>query len=200
MHLQAKLLSVVQQSSVSRVGSSESVPVDFRLISATNKDIQQEIAAGNFRQDLLYRINTVEIWVPPLRERKTDIPVLINHYLNVYLSKYNKPGLTVSREALEELMNYSWPGNIRELRHAVERAVILSERNTLGLTDFIPASHLKFQDPQESPGSSRIKDAEKKVIMDALQNHAGNQSMAAKSLGIGRTTLYRKMKKYNIFQ
>jgi two-component system, NtrC family, response regulator HydG len=200
LHLQAKLLSVLQQSSVSRVGSSETVPVNFRLISATNKDIQQEVAAGNFRQDLLYRINTVEITVPPLRERKKDIPLLINYYMAFYMSKYQKSGLSVSQETHEALMNYIWPGNIRELRHAVERAVILSERNILGLTDFIPASHLKFQDPQGSPDSARMEDLEKKAIMDALQNHAGNQSMAARSLGIGRTTLYRKMKKYNIIQ
>jgi len=198
LHLQAKLLSVLQNKTINRLGSAELIPINIRLICATNKNLESEIDQGNFRQDLLYRINTVEIVVPPLRYRKQDIPLLINHFLAIYSAKYHKRQLRITEDTYDALMNFVWPGNIRELKHAVERAVILAENRNLGITDFIPASHFKMVESKNLLDSVKMEDVEKKTILEALDNNEGNQSLAAKALGIGRTTLYRKMKKYDI--
>ncbi|MEQ8241476.1 MAG: sigma-54 dependent transcriptional regulator [Cyclobacteriaceae bacterium] len=193
--MQMKLLSVLQNRWLNRVGSSRSVPFDIRLISATNRPINDMVAASTFRQDLLYRINTVELELPPLRERREDIPLLVGHYLTVYSEKYNKQGMTVDERAFKKLGLYPWPGNIRELQHAVERAVIMSEGNKINAENILPAS--KRVAPKTS-NSVKVEDVEKNAIQRAIEMCGGNLSQAAEELGIGRTTLYRKMKKYGL--
>ena len=194
--LQAKLLSVIQSKSFNKVGSSEIFPVDVRLICATNQDLYEAVEMNQFRQDLLYRINTIEIVVPPLRDRKSDIPLLIDYFLKILTKKYQKKDLRVQPDVYENLKNYPWPGNIRELRHAVERAIIMAEGKVLQTNGFITASNLKHR---EGPiDSVHMHDVEKHVILEALRKSKGNLTQAATELGIGRTTLYRKMKKYQI--
>ncbi len=192
--MQVKLLTVLQNKTVNRVGSSKLYPFDVRVVSATNQPLMDMVADGSFRLDLLYRINTVEIELPPLRERKEDIPLLIEHYLSVYASKYQKLGMRIDPSVLKQLMAYPWPGNIRELQHAVERAVIMSSERTLKSGDFLmpKVSH--------SPGvnSLKVEDVEKEAIRKAIERFEGNLSKASEELGIGRTTLYRKMKKYGL--
>ena len=194
--LQAKLLSVIQNKSFNRVGSNEILPVDVRLICATNKNLYQEVEQNQFRQDLLYRINTIEILVPSLRNRKPDIPLLINHFLEIFIKKYQKGKFRVNPEVFESLTEYPWPGNIRELRHAVERAVIMAEGADLKTSDFITASNIKHSSSKYQ--SVHMDDVEKQAIQEALKKNKGNFTMAAAELGIGRTTLYRKMKKYHL--
>jgi DNA-binding NtrC family response regulator len=198
LSVQAKLLTAIQTRQIHRIGSAKPMDVDARLICATNRDLYRAVEEGEFRQDLLYRINTVEIKVPPLRERPGDIPLLINHYLGGYKKKYEKHKLKILDDTMEALMNYRWPGNIRELRHAAERAVILCESEVLKTTDFLPK-------PEQSTSQMLLKDevyemneVEKNAIQNALKLNKGNISLAARQLGIGRTTLYRKMKKYQL--
>lgn len=197
LNLQAKLLTAIQSKQISRVGSSEMIPVNIRLICATNKDIYKEVEKGDFRQDLLYRINTVEIKVPPLRERVQDIPLLVEYYFGIYKRKYEKPGLSISKNSLNELKDYPWPGNIRELRHAVERAVIMATNDTLTIRDFLITNISESRKKIEKAPIS-ITEMEKQIIKRALDKHKGNLSRAADELGMGRTTLYRKLKKYGI--
>ncbi len=192
--MQVKLLSVLQNSTVCRVGSSKVVPFDVRVVSATNMPIYDMINSGEFRQDLLYRINTVEIEIPALRERKEDILTLANHFLDQYTGKYQKPGMTIDPKAVRQLETYPWPGNIRELQHAIERAVIMSRSRLLTANDFLMPK--KVVTPKES--SLKVEDVEKNTIQQAISKHEGNLSKASEELGIGRTTLYRKMKKYGI--
>jgi transcriptional regulator with PAS, ATPase and Fis domain len=196
LNLQAKLLSVIQSKTVHMVGSSEPVQIDTRLICATNKILDKEYKKGSFRQDLLYRINTVEINLPPLRKRPQDIPGLIRHFLNIYSKKYNKENISISFETIEGLMDYQWPGNIRELRHAVERAVIMCREKDYQVEDFLPGR----SDPllSEEDDSITMTDIEKIAIRNALLKNPGNLSKAAEELGIGRTTLYRKIKKFRL--
>jgi len=196
--LQSKLLSVIQKKQITRVGSNREIPVDFRLICATNSPILELAARNEFREDLLYRINTVAINLPPLRERKEDIPLLAEHFLKIYQRKYNKRPSRISKETLASLKQYSWPGNIRELQHAIERAVILSDGSTLRPSDF----NLLFtrSDHNYSTPVSSIKDIEKETIRKALKTFNGNISKVANELGFGRSTLYRKMKKYGLHQ
>jgi DNA-binding NtrC family response regulator len=197
LNMQAKLLTVIQSKQIHRVGSSTKIDLDIRWICATNKDLYHAVDEGDFRQDLLYRINTVEITVPPLRQREKDIPFLIIHFLNQFSSKYKKPGLVIGEKELSKLIAYPWPGNVRELQHAVERAVILSEASTLEATDFVAKSNQNDSGTKKSE-SLDIRSVEKIAIMNALDKTQGNLSNAAKELGMGRTTLYRKMKKYNL--
>ena len=192
--MQAKLLSVLQNRVVSRVGSNKEIPFDTRLICATNMPIDEMVNSGDFRQDLLYRINTVELAIPPLRKRKDDIPALANHYLSVYGKKYMKQNLSISEEALEAMQNYQWPGNIRELQHALERAVIMGGGLVLTLDDLLLPKQKSYV-PQDS---LKVTDMEQRAIHEALEKAGNNLSKAAEELGIGRTTLYRKMKKYEI--
>ena len=194
--LQAKLLSVIQKKQITRVGSNKEIPVDFRLICATNSEIFELAARKEFREDLLYRINTVTVNLPPLRERKEDIQLLAEHFLRIYQHKYNKKPSRISKEAIASLKQYSWPGNIRELQHTIERAVILSDGSTLRPSDFNQL-FTKIDHHYAIPVSS-IKDIEKDTIRKALNTFNGNMSKVANELGFGRSTLYRKMKKYGL--
>lgn len=194
LNLQSKLLTVLQTRSVVPVGSSQEIPMDIRLISATNKNIQQMIVENQFRQDLLYRMNTIQIHIPSLRERIEDIEPLALHFLGIYARKYGKEDLTLSPDALAKLKNYFWPGNIRELQHAVEKAVILTESDKLISKDF-------FFGAEESASFTQVEtleDMEKKMIISALKKNNQNQSAAAAQLGITRQTLYNKIRKYGI--
>ncbi len=189
---QAKLLSAIQNKTVVRVGSNKPVSVDIRLLSATNCNLNQMIADGLFREDLLYRINTIRIEVPPLREREGDILLLVDFYLNKFAAKYGKPGLRVNQSAQEKLMAYNWPGNIRELVHTIERAVILSEGSILKSGDFL--LHTQPVLPAET-GPDTLEEMELLMIRRALEQHEGNYTAAADHLGISRQTLYNKVKK-----
>ncbi len=194
--LQNKLLGVLQNREVNRLGSSKKIPIDIRLICATNKPLNEMVGIGEFREDLLYRINTLELNVPPLRERPSDILLLIEFFLRKYSKKYDKPKLKTNQSLLNKLSKYHWPGNIRELQHAVERAVILSEDNTLNLKDF----SMDFSNP--SPLSKRetlnLAELEKRYILKAISKNKGNITKAAKDLGIARTALYRRLDKYGL--
>jgi DNA-binding NtrC family response regulator len=192
--LQVKLLSVIQSRKVTRLGSNKVVELDVRLICATNSPILDLVQSGAFRQDLFYRIKTVEIQLPPLRERKEDIPLLVDLYLDEYGKRYHK-SLKPDPTLLQHLVRYRWPGNIRELQHAVERAVILSKEPVLNVSDF------QLVPQGESSGSIKtlkLTDMEKDVIREAVKKSNGNLTKAAEELGIGRTTLYRKMEEYGI--
>ena len=191
--MQSKMLSVLQNRTVTRVGSSRSVPIDVRLISATNQPLYEMIETGSFRQDLLYRINTVEIELPPLRERKEDILLLASHFLKSYAERYQKIGLKIEERAKKQLLSYPWPGNIRELQHAIERAVIMSD-GSVSAEDILPNRKEKVTTSQ----SLKVEDVERNAMVKAIEKSGGNLSQAAEELGIGRTTLYRKMKKYGL--
>lgn len=192
LQTQAKLLSAIQNKSVVRVGSNTSVSVDIRLICATNCNLEKMVADGLFREDLLYRINTIHIEVPPLRDRKGDILILSDFFLKKYANKYDKPSLRINNMAQEKLESYPWPGNIRELQHTMERTVILSEGNVLKPTDFL--LHSK---PAQSfgDGPKTLDEMEFQMITEALKEHDGNYSAAAEQLGVSRQTLYNKMRK-----
>ncbi|MEM6359921.1 MAG: sigma-54 dependent transcriptional regulator [Bacteroidota bacterium] len=196
LNLQVKLLSALQNRSISRVGDNKIIPIDIRLISATNKPVHDLAADELFREDLLYRINTVEISVPDLSERKEDIDLLVNHYLKFYGKKYDKPNVKIKNETLSKLKKYSWPGNVRELQHAVERAVIMSSTNDLGPEDFLIRA-TKASNPTHS-NTLKVEELEKQAIVKALETCNGNLSKACKELGMGRSTLYRKMEKYGL--
>ncbi|THV61346.1 sigma-54-dependent Fis family transcriptional regulator [Flagellimonas alvinocaridis] len=192
LQMQAKLLSSIQNRAVVRVGSNTSSQVDIRLVCATNCNLEQMVADGLFREDLLYRINTIHIEVPPLREREGDVLVLADFFLKKFAHKYDKPGLRINNVAQEKLMEYQWPGNVRELQHTMERAVILSDGNVLKPTDFL--LHAKpMQSLDHQPLT--LNEMEKQMILRALDQHDGNYSAAAEQLGISRQTLYNKLKK-----
>ena len=194
---QVKLLAVLQNRKVTRVGSTNSRDIDIRLICATNIPLENLISEKKFRQDLLYRINTVEIQIPPLRDRIEDIPLLANHYLNVYSKKYNKPLKKISEQALNKLEKYSWPGNVRELQHAIERVVILGESEIIQPEDF-NFSSLDTRENILPVNSFRIEEAEKNLIIKAVSKNNGNLTQAAKELGLTRASLYRRLEKYGI--
>jgi len=191
--MQAKMLSAIEKQTISRLGSNRPIPVDVRLISATNSDIYQEVENGNFRQDLLYRINTIELHVPPLRERGHDIELLVTYFLRKFNSKYKKHIKDITADAKTKLKNYNWPGNVRELQNAMERAVILSSGNKLNATDFLlqPAEIKR----KHKPESLNLEQIEQEAIEKALKRSQGNISEAAELLGITRFALYRKIKK-----
>ncbi len=195
LSMQAKLLTAIQSKVVTPVGSDVAHATDCRIIAATNENINQLVSNKKFREDLLYRINTVEITVPPLRERQNDIPLLAAHYLKKYNLKYRKE-LTLSESAINLLKSHLWPGNVRELQHSIERAVIMAEDRELQATDFL----LKSGDnsPKSKNETLKLEEVEKETIEEAIKRSAGNLSKAAKELGLGRTTLYRKMDKYGI--
>ncbi len=194
MAMQAKLLAVLQNRTLNRVGSNKSIGIDVRLVSATNKPIPRMIRENAFRQDLLYRINTVQIELPPLRERADDIPLLVRHFLLIYGRKYNKLPVTAGDTLMERLMHYHWPGNVRELQHAVERALILCTGSELTWEDFSfsvePAPALSETQTYD------LDELEKKAIADCLKKHSGNISKAAPELGLTRGALYRRLEKY----
>jgi DNA-binding NtrC family response regulator len=197
MPMQAKILTAVQSREIIRIGSNNTVPVNVRLISATNMPLYQMAESFEFRQDLLYRLNTVELILPPLRERKEDIALLTEYYLRLFAEQYNKDGINIEEETMAKLEQYHWPGNIRELAHSVERAVILSKSGILKPGDF--AFRMKSQPmaPLEEP-IVRVEDYERKAITNALNRNNGNLSKAADDLGVARTTLYRKIARFGI--
>ncbi len=196
--LQAKLLTVLQNREIVRVGSNRTLPVDIRLICATNSPVRELVSKRSFREDLLYRINTVEIHLPSLRERKEDISLLVGHFLSLYAQKYQRGGLRISPQTLRKLEQYSWPGNVRELQHAVERAVIMSDGDSLKPTDFfLSSASLRTGDGVMLEGL-KLDEVEKTVIRKAIAKHDGNISKAAKELGLTRTALYRRLDKYGI--
>lgn len=198
--LQAKLLNVLQSRTVTRLGSNEAIPFDTRLICATNEDIHTMVAKGNFRQDLLYRINTVEIHLPALRDRIEDIPLLANHFLGIYAAKYKKDNMKIDTSAMRLLQKYPWPGNIRELQHAIERAIIMSDQSNLQSTDFFFLNNKgPISDNNDTAEDSfNLDDVEKQTIQKAIQIHGGNISKAAEELGLTRASLYRRISKYDI--
>ncbi len=197
VELQAKLLTVLQNRQVARVGSNNYKPIDIRLVCATNTPIHQRVAESRFRQDLLYRINTVEIEIPPLRERKEDISLLAEHFLSGYKSKYHKPNLRLSPVTVKKLENYKWPGNVRELQHAIERSIILSDSDILQPSDFF------FTSPETKEekfifDTYNLEEVEKAVIRKVLDENGGNVTKAARELGLTRAALYRRMEKYSL--
>jgi DNA-binding NtrC family response regulator len=195
--MQTKLLTVIERREVTRVGSNKPIPVDVRLICATNIDIHDMVTENNFRQDLLYRINTVEIFLPPLRERTGDIPLLVEHFLKIYSKKYKKNIKGVSSEALKTLNQYQWPGNVRELQHAIERAIIMSDGKQLVADDFLLSAANKKVGEIELD-TYNLEDVEKSIINKVLKQHQGNITQAASDLGLTRTSLYRRMEKYDL--
>jgi DNA-binding NtrC family response regulator len=197
-NLQSKLLTVLQNRQVTRIGSNIAKPVDFRLICATNASINELSHQKQFRQDLLYRINTVEIKLPALKERKEDIPLLCRHFLKIYSSKYNKETKEISGNALNKLMESPWPGNVRELQHAIERAIIMTEASVLGPNDFLLSSMEGNKEEGINFPSYQINEAEKLLIIKAISRHAGNITKAAKDLGLTRASLYRRLEKYGL--
>ena len=197
IELQAKLLTAIQNRKISRVGSSKNVDVDIRLICATNSNLEKLVNEGKFRQDLFYRIKTVEIEIPPLRERENDIQLLAEHFLTLFSKKYNKPGLKFNSSTLKKLLSYNWPGNVRELQHATERAVILSDNTILYPNDYaFGASYSESTDLQFT--NMNLDEIEKITIRKALDKYDGNISKASLELGLTRTSLYRRMEKYNL--
>ena len=193
MPLQAKLLSVLQNRTITRVGDNHPVPVDVRLICATNCNLRQMVTEGKFREDLLYRINTIQIEIPPLRDRKKDISDLAAYFLARYSKKYNRAGMVLPDETLGKLVAYNWPGNVRELQHAIEKAVILSEHDKLLSSDFI----LKNESSDDGISvTGTLEEMEQALIKNAIDQCEGNLSAVASRLGITRQTLYNKLKKY----
>jgi DNA-binding NtrC family response regulator len=194
LNLQSKILTVLQTRLVTPVGSTKEIAVDFRLICATNKNLQQMVRDGHFRQDLLYRMNTIQIHLPPLRERPEDIEALADHFLKLYSRKYNKPVLELREDALAKLKRNAWPGNIRELQHTIEKAVILADSSNLKAADFV-----FFENESElvTPAET-LDEMEKKMIIRTLKRNNNNQTLTADQLGVTRQTLYNKLKKYGI--
>ncbi len=193
--LQSKILTVIERREVTRVGANRPVTVDVRLICATNSDLYESVNNSLFRQDLLYRINTIEIHLPPLRERGDDIELLSNHFLKIYSKKYRKSLRGITAAALKKLMHYAWPGNVRELQHAIERAVIMTETPSLEPDDFI------LSPPRQKSGdlefdTYNLDEIERRVIEKVMKQNQGNISQAAQELGLTRTSLYRRMEKY----
>lgn len=196
--LQSKLLSVLQNRKVVRLGTNKEIPIDVRLLCATNMPLYQMVNESKFRQDLLYRINTVELKVPSLKERLEDLPDLIEHFLKIYCRKYNMPAKRVSPTTMKRLEKHNWPGNIRELQHAVERAVIMSDTNVLEPNDFFLSQMEENQNASHSAATMNLEETEKMLIRKVIDKHGGNISKAAKELGLTRASLYRRLEKYGI--
>uniref|UniRef100_UPI00404B794C sigma-54-dependent transcriptional regulator n=1 Tax=Fulvivirga sp. TaxID=1931237 RepID=UPI00404B794C len=198
MPLQSKLLTVLQNREVTRIGSNTAIPIDIRLVCATNMNVHDMVNESTFRQDLLYRINTVEIKIPALRDRIEDIPLLANHFLTSYTKKYRKEIMRISPEAITSLQKYHWPGNIRELQHAIERAVIMSDNQTLEVNDFFFLKGGQNSSDDVITDNLNLDDVERNVIKRAINIHDGNISKAAKELGLTRASLYRRLEKHGL--
>ena len=194
--MQSKLLTAIEKRQISRLGSTQTVPIDVRIICATNADIRQMVEDGNFRQDLLYRINTIEIHIPPLRERGNDIILLADHFLDRYTRKYKKEIHGLTREAKNKLLKYAWPGNVRELQHTIERAVILGDGSMLKPENFL--FHTTSKQKKEEEVILNLEQLERQAIEKALRISNGNISRAAEYLGITRFALYRKLEKLGL--
>lgn len=200
--IQSKLLRFLQEGEIYRVGGKDPIKVDIRLISATNRELDQEVVRGNFREDLFYRINTIVVSAPPLRRRKEDIPALISHFLNSSNHAYMNRGRTVSEEAMQILVKYEWPGNIRELQNVCERLQILSDGHQIMLNDL--PEHIRNPETEADsieydPGMT-VHELEKRYILKALQHFGGNKTQAANALGITIKTLYNKLHEYGEFE
>ena len=187
--VQAKLLRLLQERCFERVGGNRSIAVNIRIVAATNRDLAEMVAAGTFREDLFYRINTIQIEIPPLRNRREDIALFVDYFLKKYTDLYGRPGLILHPQALEKLANYDWPGNIRELQHTIEKAVILAEKNVIRASDLFirPGKALSFS---EVPN---LEEVERQAILAAITQNEGNLTAAAEQLGVSRQTLYNKM-------
>lgn len=192
--LQAKLLAVLQNREITRLGSNRKIPVDIRLIAATNRNLPEMVEQSSFREDLFYRINTIQIEIPPLRNRREDIPLFIDYFLKKYTVLYKRTGLTLHPQAASKLEAYDWPGNIRELQHTIEKAVILAEKNIIRASDLFirPGKAVSFT---EVPNLSEV---ERKAIETAITQNDGNLTAAAEQLGVSRQTLYNKLKRFNL--
>lgn len=191
--LQAKLLAVLQNREVTRLGSNKKNPVDIRLITATNRNIPELVSRSLFREDLYYRLNTIQVEIPPLRNRREDIPVFADFFLKKYSTQYDRPGLSFHPQALEKLQTYQWPGNIRELQHTIEKAVILAEKNVIRIID-LSIRPVKTSIYTEAPN---LGDLERQAIETAIRQNDGNLTAAAEQLGVTRQTLYNKLKRFN---
>ena len=195
MNLQAKLLRVLETGELERVGSSTTRRVDVRILSATNADVNAELTAGRFREDLLFRLNTIEIQLPPLRERREDIPLLSLHFLRQYAQRYRKGVGDFDAVAIQMLRDHPWPGNVRELDHTVERAVLLAQGRVINASDLglrpVRESSLRLEE-------MGLEEVERVLIQKALARYAGNVSQASKALGLSRSALYRRLQKYNL--
>jgi DNA-binding NtrC family response regulator len=195
---QAKLLTVLQNRQVTKLGTNQPLPIDIRLICATNVSMQELSNEQRFRKDLIYRINTVEITVPPLRKRREDIPMLAEHFMNIYANKYLKPKMEFSEKAIDKLINYHYPGNVRELQYTIERAVIMAEDALLQDKDllFSPIENASVQHDEKD--ENLLSEVEKNTILRVIEKHNGNITKASKELGLTRTALYRRLSKYDI--
>lgn len=191
--MQAKLLTALQSRTITRIGSNRPIPIDIRLISATNQPIHQRVHEGTFREDLLYRLNTIHLEIPPLRERSEDIALYADYFLQRYAARYHRPGLVLDEEAAEKLTTYHWPGNIRELQHTIEKAVILSEGNRIRPSDLAVKSTWSRQPQHTVP---HLEEVERLAIEAAIEQNNGNLTATAEQLGISRQTLYNKLKRF----
>jgi DNA-binding NtrC family response regulator len=196
LDLQAKLLTVLQNREVVRLGTHKPLPVDIRLICASNKPLHRMVEEGLFREDLLYRINTIQLGVPPLRERREDIPGLVNFFLEKFSRKYGYTGLSISEREMQRLQQYSWPGNVRELQHYIEKAVILSDSGKLSLEE--PRAEILEEQQTRKYSILNLDENERNIIGQAIREHNGNLSAASQALGISRKTLYNKIDKYGL--
>jgi two-component system response regulator HydG len=195
--MQSRMLRAIETRQIVRLGSSRPVPIDIRLICATNLDVLDMISRNEFRQDLLYRINTVEIHLPPLRERGEDLQLLAQYFLKLYCRKYHKTLKSISPATMNKLMKYPWPGNVRELQHCMERVVILSESQVLQPEDFLFSSVLTGVEGIVFDNYN-LEIVEKTIIRRAIEKHKGNLSQAASELGLARASLYRRLEKYGL--
>lgn len=195
---QAKLLSVLQNRQVTKLGANESVPLDIRLICATNLPLLELANESRFRKDLIYRINTVEIVVPPLRKRKEDMPLLAEHFARMYAEKYLKPNIRFDTSAIEKLQQYPFPGNVRELQYTIERAIIMADSEKIEAKDLLFSPLESPLAEQEEQTDHKLSTMEKNTIMRVIDKHNGNISRAAKELGLTRTALYRRLSKYEL--
>src|SRR5688500_16870638 len=205
LHLQPKLLPALEQRQVIPVGANKPVPIDVRVIAATNCPAEQLGDESRFRQDLLFRLNTVEIELPPLRERREDILLLVEHFIALYTKKYGKPARTLPEEVAAALEHYDWPGNVRALRHAAERAVILADGEAFTVEDFSLSRSGGARQTAPAPAAPagarddlNLERAEKQMVEQALKKHSYNISLAAAELGLTRASLYRRMEKHGL--
>ena len=193
--MQAKLLTALQNRNITRIGSNKVIPVDIRLISATNLNIQERIESGRFREDLLYRLNTIHLELPPLRERGDDILLFIDYFIRRYTNKYGRKDIFLHENALEKLRSYHWPGNIRELQHSIEKAIILCEGNVIRPKDIFVK---QTWSPQLSTVVPNLEEVERQAIETAIRQNDGNLTATAEQLGISRQTLYNKIKRFKL--
>jgi DNA-binding NtrC family response regulator len=203
IEVQVKLLRVLQDGTFERLGGTRTLRVDVRVVAASNKDLEQEVEAGRFRTDLYYRLNVITLHLPPLRDRREDIPLLVAHFLRKYAQQNHKEVTAIQQQALQCLQTYDWPGNVRELENIIERAVVLAQGSTIGMAE-LPA-HLQEKEPEivhgehfVLPADATLAEIERAAIAQALQRNAGNRQAAARTLNIGVATLYRKLKVYQL--